>query len=94
MLEVLKDVPEGSRGARFRTVALLHRPDGSELIAEGIVDGVIATQARGDGWGYDPIFIPDEASGLTFAEMSPAQKSELSHRGRAFRELARLIGSR
>jgi XTP/dITP diphosphohydrolase len=53
------------------------------------VDGTIATEARGDhGFGYDPVFVPDDAGGRTFAEMPPAEKHTLSHRGRAFRALA------
>lgn len=77
------------RRARFRTVALASFPDGRELVAMGEVLGTIATEARGDqGFGYDPLFIPDEGDGRTFAEMTPAEKHELSHRGRAFRALA------
>jgi XTP/dITP diphosphohydrolase len=77
------------RRARFRTVALAHWPDGREMACEGIVDGVIAEQARGaGGFGYDPVFVPDEGGGRTFAEMEPAEKHGMSHRGRAFRALA------
>ena len=51
--------------------------------------GHIALEPRGDrGFGYDPVFIPDEGDGRTFAEMSDAEKHELSHRGRALRALA------
>jgi XTP/dITP diphosphohydrolase len=77
------------RAARFATVALVRFPDGSEVMAEGVVAGVIARAPRGgNGFGYDPIFVPDEAGGRTFAETSPAEKHALSHRGRAFRLLA------
>lgn len=77
------------RRARFRTVALAAWPDGREVVAEGVVDGTIATEARGSGgFGYDPVFVPDDAGGRTFAEMDPALKNGLSHRGRAFRALA------
>jgi XTP/dITP diphosphohydrolase len=79
----------GGRRARFRTVAVARWPDGRELACEGTVDGVIAKQARGDGgFGYDPVFVPDEGGGRTFAEMEPAEKHRMSHRGRAFRALA------
>lgn len=77
------------RTARFRTVALAAFPDGTEIVAEGVVEGEILAEARGhEGFGYDPVFVPDEGDGRTFAEMSQDEKSELSHRGRAFRSLA------
>lgn len=80
------------RSARFRTVALVRFPDGRELVAEGAVDGRIAPFARGEGgFGYDPVFVPDEGDGRTFAEMSAAEKHAVSHRGRAFRALAKLL---
>jgi XTP/dITP diphosphohydrolase len=78
-----------NRRARFRTVALVRFPDGGEVVAEGSVDGQIATAARGEeGFGYDPLFVPDDADGRTFAEMTLAEKQRVSHRGRAFRALA------
>ena len=78
----------GDRRARFRTVALARFPDGREVMAEGVVDGVIATAARGGhGFGYDPVFVPDGGEGRTFAEMTRAEKQALSHRSRAFAAL-------
>ena len=78
-----------TRTARFRTVALAAFPDGSEVIGHGVVTGVIADDPRGDnGFGYDPLFIPDNGDGRTFAEMTRAEKEHVSHRGRAFRALA------
>ena len=57
--------------------------------ATGAVEGVIATEVRGDGgFGYDPVFVPAEGDGRTFAELTPDEKHALSHRGRAFRALA------
>lgn len=80
---------ESRRRARFRTVAVAWWPDGTEVVAEGVVDGSIATSARGEGgFGYDPLFVPDGADGLTFAEMEAGAKHAVSHRGRAFRALA------
>jgi XTP/dITP diphosphohydrolase len=59
------------------------------VAAIGEVEGVIAAEARGDGgFGYDPLFVPTEGDGRTFAEMSAAEKHLVSHRGRAFRTLA------
>jgi XTP/dITP diphosphohydrolase len=93
LLRELEGVGPGDRGARFRTVALVRFPDGHEVIAEGLVEGTIAEAARGSGgFGYDPVFVPVEADGRTFAEMTPGEKHELSHRGRAFRDLgARML---
>ena len=81
-----------NRRARFRTVALVCFPDGREVAAEGTVDGMITTEARGDeGFGYDPVFVPDEGDGRTFAEMTLSEKQAVSHRGRAFRALAEAL---
>lgn len=78
-----------NRRARFRTVALARFPDGREVLAEGVVEGVIAEHPRGSaGFGYDPVFVPDDGDGRTFAEMTSSEKHALSHRGRAFRALA------
>ena len=81
--------PAQDRSARFRTVAIVCFPDGREITAEGIVDGVIALEPRGGGgFGYDPVFVPDGGGGRTFAEMTMQEKNSVSHRGRAFRALA------
>jgi XTP/dITP diphosphohydrolase len=88
---------EGSqdRRARFRTVAVACFPDGGEVVAEGWVEGEIATAPKGSGgFGYDPLFVPDGGAGRTFAQMSLEEKNAISHRGRAFRALAaRLAGA-
>jgi XTP/dITP diphosphohydrolase len=85
----------GDRTAQFRTVALVSFPDGSELWAEGAVEGTIAYAAHGTGgFGYDPVFIPSEGDGRTFAEMTSAEKNVISHRGRAFRALAAALATR
>lgn len=85
----------GDRSARFRTVALVSFPDGSELWAEGAVEGTIARAASGTGgFGYDPVFVPSEGDGRTFAEMTSAEKNVISHRGRAFRALAAALATR
>jgi len=81
------------RRARFRTVALVAYPDGSERWAEGEVTGTISTSPRGSaGFGYDPVFEPDGLDGRTFAELTPDEKHAVSHRGRAFRALAGVLG--
>ena len=79
----------GARRASFKTVALVAFPDGSEVWAEGVLPGTIATEERGShGFGSDPVFVPDGGDGRTFAEMRPEEKDAVSHRGRAFRALA------
>jgi len=89
LLELLRDVDAGHRTARFATVALARFPDGREVAAFGDVEGTITREPRGEsGFGYDPVFVPDEGDGRTFAELSTEHKNSLSHRGRAFRTLA------
>jgi XTP/dITP diphosphohydrolase len=86
LLRELADVESPMRVARFTTVALARWPDGREVAAIGDVDGAITTEPRGEhGFGYDPVFVPDEGDGRTFAEMSAEEKHRVSHRGRAFR---------
>jgi XTP/dITP diphosphohydrolase len=80
---------QSNRRARFATAAIARRPDGHEIVRFGTVEGAIASSASGrGGFGYDPVFVPDEGDGRTFAEMTPAEKHAVSHRGRAFRALA------
>ena len=89
LMAALRDVPARKRTARFRTVVAVVFSDGSEVLADGVVEGSIATAPRGDsGFGYDPVFVPDETAPLTFAEMSAEAKNRISHRGRALRALA------
>lgn len=86
------DEPQ-ERRARFRTVVVVVWPDGRQTAAEGVCEGAIATERGGDGrYGYDPVFVPAEGDGRTFAQMSPDEKHEISHRGRAFRALAAELG--
>ena len=81
-----------ARTARFRTAIVLRWPDGAELVADGAVEGVIVDRPRGEsGFGYDPVFVPDDGDGRTFAEMTPEEKHVISHRGRALRALARQL---
>jgi XTP/dITP diphosphohydrolase len=90
LVSSLKD--EVDRRARFRTVACAVRTDGTEVVVDGSIGGQIADHPRGTGgFGYDSVFIPDDGDGRTFAEMTPAEKHAISHRGRAFRALARSL---
>jgi XTP/dITP diphosphohydrolase len=83
------------RTAHFRTVALVAWPDGREVVADGVCDGTIAGHERGArGFGYDPVFVPSDGDGRTFAEMTEDEKHALSHRGRAFRALLERLAAR
>ena len=87
MLRELDGVDD--RRARFRAVAAAVFPDGREIVVDGVMDGTIALERRGaNGFGYDPIFVPDDGDGRTFAEMSAEEKHATSHRGRSLRALA------
>ena len=82
-----------NRLARFRTVILLLWPDGKEIICEGVCEGSIAPEQRGDrGFGYDSVFVPAAGDGRTFAQMSVEEKHQYSHRAIAFRLLAKRLG--
>ena len=89
VLTEMTEARRASRTARFRTVLVLAWPDGREVIATGVVEGVITDEPHGgQGFGYDPIFRPAGGKGRTFAEMTRPEKQQLSHRGRALRALA------
>jgi XTP/dITP diphosphohydrolase len=90
LLAELVAVPPGGRTARFRTVVMVRWPDGREVAAEGVVSGRIAAAPAGStGFGYDPVFIPDDDNpgARTFAQLGPGAKHAVSHRGRALRAL-------
>lgn len=77
-----------SREASFVSAVMVVWPDGHEVTVEGVCEGRIATTELGDrGFGYDPVFIPDDGDGRSFAQMSDAEKNAISHRGRALRAL-------
>lgn len=91
LLDQLVDVPDTRRGAQFVCAVAVVTPDGLERVVEGVVDGEITRAPRGvDGFGYDPIFQP-YGFDLTTAEMSPAQKDEISHRGQAIRNVVPVL---
>ena len=86
LLQELADLD--NRAARFRTVMAVVYPDGTEILAEGVVEGQITTSVRGNaGFGYDPVFVPAEGDGRTFAEMTLEEKNQLSHRTRSLHTL-------
>ncbi len=92
MLRAVRGVPAGGRTARYRCVAAVAWPDGRTSHADGVCEGALISKRRGArGFGYDPLFVPagwDE----TMAELADDEKDRISHRGRAFRALAELLG--
>lgn len=79
------------RTARFRTAVALVTPTGEELVVEGVLEGVITTERRGDGgFGYDPIF---EVDGRTLAEIPTEEKNQISHRALALLALGKKLRS-
>ncbi|WP_018348138.1 RdgB/HAM1 family non-canonical purine NTP pyrophosphatase [Longispora albida] len=91
LLGQIGDVPDEYRGGAFVCAAALVMPDGTEHVVMGEMRGTIIREARGTGgFGYDPIFVPDGHE-VTSAELTPEAKDAISHRGQAFRELAKVI---
>ncbi len=91
LLAVMKDVPGWERGAQFRCVMVVYRPDGKWITTEGICRGRITSVPRGNrGFGYDPVFMP-EGSTCTMAEMGQEEKNRISHRGKALKLLKERI---
>lgn len=98
LLAQLADVPAPHRQAAFVCAAAMVAPDGAELVREGRLHGTLLTAPRGaGGFGYDPILQPDGET-RSCAELAPAEKNAISHRGEAFRalapEIARALGER
>ena len=95
LLDALRDVPDARRTARFRCVLAFADPRGSlgegVLTAAGVVEGRIVREPRGaDGFGYDPLFLL-AGDARTTAELPPAEKDAVSHRGRAARAMCELL---
>lgn len=87
VLQQLSDTPDERLGAAFLCAAALVTPTGERVVAEGRMPGRMIRHPRGEhGFGYDPIFVPDGYE-LTSSELEPQVKDEISHRGRALRDL-------
>lgn len=92
LLAQISDVDDAHRGARFVCAAALVLPDGREFTVTGEMRGHLVREPRGTGgFGYDPIFVA-EGRTVTNAELSPEEKDAISHRGKALRALAKVIG--
>lgn len=95
VLRELGGIAGGARSGRYVAAAAAVWPDGFEVVVRGAVEGHVPDQPRGaGGFGYDPIFVPVEGDGRTFAEMDPDEKHAMSHRGRAFRALVEHLDRR
>ncbi|WP_410877278.1 RdgB/HAM1 family non-canonical purine NTP pyrophosphatase [Nocardia sp. A7] len=87
LLAQLGDVPDDRRGGRFVSTCALVLPDGTTTVVRGEWPGTIAREPHGDGgFGYDPLFFPEGGTGSA-AELTPAEKDAVSHRGRALTQL-------
>jgi len=91
LLDLLAGLPREQRRARFVCVAALAVPDRRLVLRRGEIEGFIAEQPSGHGgFGYDPIFCVPEF-GRTIAELDDATKNRISHRAKAFREIAQVL---
>ncbi|HYP22691.1 MAG TPA: RdgB/HAM1 family non-canonical purine NTP pyrophosphatase [Actinomycetota bacterium] len=92
LVDALAGTPEDDRSCRYRCVAVFVAPDGRELVASGSCEGTVVLEGRGTlGFGYDPHVIPECAT-RTMGEIPLDEKLRFSHRGRAFRALAAMLG--
>jgi XTP/dITP diphosphohydrolase len=94
LLRELSEIEEGARSARFRCVLALVDPwhEADVHIAEGSCEGSIARAPRGNGgFGYDPLFLVSGQDGKAMAELSEAEKNQVSHRGRAVQALRTIL---
>lgn len=91
LLAQLSDIADPHRGAHFACAAALALPDGTERVVEGRLPGTLRPSPSGSGgFGYDPILQPEHET-RTCAELTPAEKNAISHRGKAFRALVPFI---
>lgn len=93
LLGQLADVPDANRAAHFSCTIALVSNAGEETV-EGVWQGTVARRATGEnGFGYDPIFIPEGEGGASAAELSPERKSSVSHRSRAFAAITPVLAA-
>ena len=96
LAKLLDEVPDdGDRSVAYVCALAYAEPGGREHVVEGRCEGTLAHEPRGDGgFGYDPAFVPsDRDDGRTMAELTPAEKDAISHRGRAARALLDWLGA-
>jgi XTP/dITP diphosphohydrolase len=97
LAKLLREVPDdGDRRVTYVCALAYVDPGGREEVVHGRCEGTLAREPRGSGgFGYDPVFVPnDHADGRTMAELTPAEKDAISHRGRAARALVEWLAGR
>ena len=91
ILDILKDVEEEKRGARFISVIALAIPQKEPITTKGTIEGIIGYEIKGEnGFGYDPIFYIPELK-MTAAELSTEEKNKISHRGKALKQMKKIL---
>lgn len=91
ILDILKDVEEEKRGARFVSVIALAIPQKEPITTKGTIEGIIGYEIKGEnGFGYDPIFYIPELK-MTAAELSTEEKNKISHRGKALKQMKKIL---
>ena len=91
ILDILKDVEEEKRGARFVSVIALAIPQKEPITTKGTIEGIIGYEIKGEnGFGYDPIFYIPELK-MTAAELSIEEKNKISHRGKALKQMKKIL---
>jgi XTP/dITP diphosphohydrolase len=92
LISAVEGMPASGRRARYVCLAVIAYPDDRMSYASGVCDGTLIMERRGErGFGYDPVFVPDEAPDRTMAELADGEKDRISHRGHAFRALRGLV---
>ena len=90
LLKLMEKLSLGERRAKFRCVAALARPEGEVVTCEGVCEGIIALEMKGEsGFGYDPLFLLP-SYGKTFAELGEEMKNKISHRARALTKIKQI----
>lgn len=95
LLAALEGVAAPARTARFVSSIAFIEPDGAVAMGEGTCEGTVGTVGRGEhGFGYDPLFLPDDTPGRTMAELEPDEKNAISHRFHALQDLCAKLAER
>lgn len=94
LLAKLEGVEDARRTARFASAIAFIEPSGLVTMGEGFCEGMIGREGRGDhGFGYDPLFLPNDTPGKTMAELGPQEKNAISHRFHALQDLYAKLGA-
>jgi XTP/dITP diphosphohydrolase len=96
LAKLLREVPDSDRRVAYVCAVAYAEPGGVQHVVEARCEGMLTNDPRGDGgFGYDPAFVPvDRDDGRTMAELTPAEKDAISHRGRAARAFLEWLAER